>query len=117
MKWLKPGGYIFCRESCFHQSGDHKRKNNPTHYRQPSGYTKIFEQTHVEEADGSFYEFELVGCKCVGTSAIEFENHKLVSIDTRQEFIKVDLTTSFSNLKLTQNESKLCDSKAPDESY
>ncbi|KAG0590208.1 hypothetical protein M758_1G079200 [Ceratodon purpureus] len=67
MKWLRPGGYIFFRESCFHQSGDHKRKNNPTHYRQPSDYTKIFEQTHVEEADGSFYEFELVGCKCVGT--------------------------------------------------
>jgi len=41
MKWLRPGGYIFFRESCFHQSGDHKRKNNPTHYRQPSAYTKV----------------------------------------------------------------------------
>jgi phosphoethanolamine N-methyltransferase len=67
MKWLRPGGYIFFRESCFHQSGDHKRKNNPTHYRQPSEYTKFFEETNVEEADGSFYEFELVGFKCVGT--------------------------------------------------
>lgn len=28
---------------------------------------QVFEQTHVEEADGSSYEFELVGCKCVGT--------------------------------------------------
>lgn len=28
---------------------------------------QVFEQTHVEEANGTFYEFELVGCKCVGT--------------------------------------------------
>lgn len=41
MKWLRPGGHVFFRESCFHQSGDHKRKNNPTHYRQPSAYTKV----------------------------------------------------------------------------
>lgn len=41
MKWLRPGGHVFIRESCFHQSGDHKRKNNPTHYRQPSQYTKV----------------------------------------------------------------------------
>ncbi|KAM7267532.1 hypothetical protein ACFE04_009698 [Oxalis oulophora] len=41
VKWLKPGGYIFFRESCFHQSGDSKRKYNPTHYREPRFYTKI----------------------------------------------------------------------------
>lgn len=41
VKWLKVGGYIFFRESCFHQSGDHKRKNNPTHYRVPRFYTKV----------------------------------------------------------------------------
>lgn len=41
VKWLKVGGYIFFRESCFHQSGDHKRKCNPTHYREPSFYTKV----------------------------------------------------------------------------
>lgn len=41
MEWLRPGGYIFFRESCFHQSGDHKRKNNPTHYRQPNEYTNV----------------------------------------------------------------------------
>ncbi|KAF2317475.1 hypothetical protein GH714_022616 [Hevea brasiliensis] len=35
VKWLKVGGYIFFRESCFHQSGDSKRKYNPTHYRSP----------------------------------------------------------------------------------
>ncbi|KAL7261968.1 hypothetical protein ACSBR1_000376 [Camellia fascicularis] len=36
VKWLKVGGFIFSRESCFHQSGDCKRKNNLTHYREPS---------------------------------------------------------------------------------
>nr|AFK34653.1 unknown [Lotus japonicus] len=40
IKWLNVGGYIFFRESCFHQSGDSKRKYNPTHYREPRFYTK-----------------------------------------------------------------------------
>lgn len=41
VKWLKVGGFIFFRESCFHQSGDSKRKVNPTHYREPRFYTKV----------------------------------------------------------------------------
>ncbi|CAL5406145.1 unnamed protein product [Camellia sinensis] len=41
VKWLKVGGFIFFRESCFHQSGDCKRKNNLTHYREPRYYTKV----------------------------------------------------------------------------
>lgn len=41
LKWVKVGGHIFFRESCFHQSGDHKRKSNPTHYREPRFYTKV----------------------------------------------------------------------------
>ena len=28
---------------------------------------QFFEQVHIGDADGSFYEFELVGFKCVGT--------------------------------------------------
>lgn len=44
VKWLKPGGHIFFRESCFHQSGDSKRKVNPTHYREPRFYTKVILQ-------------------------------------------------------------------------
>ncbi|KAL6010125.1 Phosphoethanolamine N-methyltransferase [Asimina triloba] len=44
MKWLKVGGYVFFRESCFHQSGDCKRKSNPTHYREPRFYTKKMKQ-------------------------------------------------------------------------
>lgn len=30
---VKEGGTVFFRESCFRQSGDRARKNNPTHYR------------------------------------------------------------------------------------
>lgn len=30
---VKEGGIVFFRESCFRQSGDKARKNNPTHYR------------------------------------------------------------------------------------
>ncbi|KAG6499956.1 hypothetical protein ZIOFF_039770 [Zingiber officinale] len=41
VKWVKVGGYIFFRESCFHQSGDSRRKVNPTHYREPRFYTKV----------------------------------------------------------------------------
>ncbi|CAI9113675.1 OLC1v1014322C4 [Oldenlandia corymbosa var. corymbosa] len=66
VKWLKVGGYIFFRESCFHQSGDHKRKNNPTHYREPRFYTKIFKECHLQDSSGNSFELSLVGCKCIG---------------------------------------------------
>ncbi|KAI9173933.1 hypothetical protein LWI28_009075 [Acer negundo] len=66
VKWLKVGGYIFFRESCFHQSGDSKRKHNPTHYREPKFYTKIFKECNVSDGSGNSYELSLVGCKCIG---------------------------------------------------
>uniref|UniRef100_A0A7C8Z6X3 phosphoethanolamine N-methyltransferase n=1 Tax=Opuntia streptacantha TaxID=393608 RepID=A0A7C8Z6X3_OPUST len=66
VKWLRPGGYIFFRESCFHQSGDHKRKSNPTHYREPRFYTKVFKECHMQDGSGNSYELCLVGCKCIG---------------------------------------------------
>ncbi|KAJ0048736.1 hypothetical protein Pint_17057 [Pistacia integerrima] len=66
VKWLKVGGYIFFRESCFHQSGDSKRKHNPTHYREPRFYTKVFKECHVVDSSGNSFELSLVGCKCIG---------------------------------------------------
>ncbi|KAJ8564467.1 hypothetical protein K7X08_000927 [Anisodus acutangulus] len=65
VKWLKVGGYIFFRESCFHQSGDHNHKNNPTHYREPSFYTKVFRECHVNDGNGKSFELSLAGCKCI----------------------------------------------------
>ncbi|KAK9277797.1 hypothetical protein L1049_027353 [Liquidambar formosana] len=66
MKWLKVGGFIFFRESCFHQSGDSKRRNNPTHYREPRFYTKVFKELHMHDGSGNGFELSLVGCKCIG---------------------------------------------------
>ncbi|GMH21383.1 hypothetical protein Nepgr_023225 [Nepenthes gracilis] len=66
VKWLKVGGFIFFRESCFHQSGDHKRKSNPTHYREPRFYTQVFKGCHIQDGGGNCYELSLVGCKCIG---------------------------------------------------
>ncbi|KAG2242135.1 hypothetical protein Bca52824_096023 [Brassica carinata] len=64
--WVKPGGYIFFRESCFHQSGDSKRKSNPTHYREPRFYTKVFQECQARDASGKSFELTMVGCKCIG---------------------------------------------------
>lgn len=66
VKWLKVGGYIFFRESCFHQSGDSKRKYNPTHYREPRFYTKVFKECQTRDESGNSFELSLVGCKCIG---------------------------------------------------
>ncbi|WRX18697.1 hypothetical protein QQP08_011184 [Theobroma cacao] len=66
VKWLKVGGYIFFRESCFHQSGDCKRKHNPTHYREPRFYTKVFKECHATDTSGNSFELSLVSCKCIG---------------------------------------------------
>lgn len=66
VKWLKVGGFIFFRESCFHQSGDSKRKVNPTHYREPRFYTKVFKECQTHDCSGNLYELSLVGCKCIG---------------------------------------------------
>ncbi|KAG5022194.1 hypothetical protein JHK85_018536 [Glycine max] len=66
IKWLKVGGYVFFRESCFHQSGDSKRKYNPTHYREPRFYTKVFKECHTSDDTRNSFELSLVGCKCIG---------------------------------------------------
>ncbi|XVE63972.1 hypothetical protein DITRI_Ditri07aG0063700 [Diplodiscus trichospermus] len=66
VKWLKVGGHIFFRESCFHQSGDCKRKHNPTHYREPRFYTKIFKECNASDDSGNSFELSLVGYKCIG---------------------------------------------------
>ncbi|KAK8558198.1 hypothetical protein V6N13_073871 [Hibiscus sabdariffa] len=66
MKWLKVGGHIFFRESCFHQSGDCKRKNNPTHYREPRFYTKVFKECYETDDSGNPFELSLVSYKCIG---------------------------------------------------
>ncbi|GAB4815755.1 hypothetical protein N2152v2_002801, partial [Parachlorella kessleri] len=67
LSWVCEGGHIFFRESCFRQSGDKKRANNPTHYRNPREYFRIFDDVEIQQEDGRFAHFELVYCKCVDT--------------------------------------------------
>ncbi|KAF5767529.1 putative phosphoethanolamine N-methyltransferase [Helianthus annuus] len=78
LKWVKVGGYIFFRESCFHQSGDHERKHNPTHYREPRFYTKVFKECHASDASGNGYEFSLIGSKCIETYVRNKNNHNQI---------------------------------------
>ena len=42
LEWCQPGAHAFFRESCFRQSGDVSRAFNPSHYRHPSFYTRVF---------------------------------------------------------------------------
>uniref|UniRef100_A0A7N8Y8K9 phosphoethanolamine N-methyltransferase n=1 Tax=Mastacembelus armatus TaxID=205130 RepID=A0A7N8Y8K9_9TELE len=39
--WLRPGGFLFFRESCNHRSGDSKRDFNPTCYRTEAQYSHL----------------------------------------------------------------------------
>ncbi|PSC74355.1 phosphoethanolamine N-methyltransferase 1-like [Micractinium conductrix] len=65
--WVVVGGHVFFRESCFRQSGDKARKNNPTHYRNPREYFRIFDGVQQKLPDGRIAHFELVLCKSVDT--------------------------------------------------
>ena len=61
LSWLRDGGYLFFRESCYHSSGDMKNSENPTFYRTPLQYTDLFSgvkkwDLHSKDA----YSFEVV---------------------------------------------------------
>ena len=45
LRWLRPNGHLFFRESCFHASGNAARRFNPTKYRTP-------EQRRGSEVEG-----------------------------------------------------------------
>eukprot|EP00898_Chlorokybus_atmophyticus_P009086 jgi/Chlat1/9179/Chrsp97S08451 len=78
LSWLEEGGCLFFRESCFHQSGDAKRKNNPTHYRDPDFYTQIFDSVRLVEEDGRTYGLELVTCRCLSAYVLLKKNQNQV---------------------------------------
>jgi len=44
LSWLKDGGILFIRESCFHPSGNIKLGSNPTFYRSPSDYFSLLQR-------------------------------------------------------------------------
>jgi len=69
--WLKPGGYFFFRESCYHQSGTRtvQEQVNPTIYRAPEQYTALITQSSAEVG------FDVVYSKPIQTY-IEEKNNK-----------------------------------------
>ena len=50
---------MFCRESCFKQSGDIKREENPTHYRNPREYFAIFDGVQQQLQAGPVHTAQL----------------------------------------------------------
>lgn len=54
LRWTRPGGYMFFRESCYRRSGDKARAGvNPTLYRQPEEYEEFIKDTETL-GDGKF---------------------------------------------------------------
>ncbi|XP_044126384.1 phosphomethylethanolamine N-methyltransferase-like isoform X2 [Bufo gargarizans] len=62
--WLRPGGYLFFRESCFYQSGDSERTFNPTVYRTPAQYNHLVTSVTSKSGDNGF---DIVMSKSVQT--------------------------------------------------
>ncbi|XP_005096334.1 phosphoethanolamine N-methyltransferase 3 isoform X2 [Aplysia californica] len=67
LSWLRPGGYLFIRESCRHQSGNKDRGANPTEYRDPELYEAFYSSTTMPCDENNFYGFDLVVSKSVDT--------------------------------------------------
>ena len=67
LSWLNVGGYLFFRESCYHQSGNKKRGENPTEYRTPMQYVELCESAQEEDAlnPGRFYVLDPIFGKSV----------------------------------------------------
>ncbi|XP_067103955.1 phosphoethanolamine methyltransferase isoform X1 [Osmerus mordax] len=98
--WLAPGGHLFFRESCFHQSGDCKRDFNPTHYRTPTLYSHLMTSAQWEGSDGTekqVYGFDIVVNKKVQTY-IKMKNNQnqvcwLLEKVSRQANVQGSFTT------------------------
>lgn len=70
LSWLRDGGFLFVRESCFHSSGKGVSRplNNPTFYRNPSFYVQLF-RSAVLEKDGRRSCFQLIRANSLKTYA------------------------------------------------
>ncbi|XP_078689244.1 uncharacterized protein LOC144920768 isoform X1 [Branchiostoma floridae x Branchiostoma belcheri] len=71
LTWLKDDGIFFFRESCFHQSGNHRRSFNPTNYRRPSDYDSLIQSAGIpisgENGGAMHFGFEIELAKSVET--------------------------------------------------
>uniref|UniRef100_A0A672Z467 phosphoethanolamine N-methyltransferase n=1 Tax=Sphaeramia orbicularis TaxID=375764 RepID=A0A672Z467_9TELE len=75
ISWLRPGGFLFFRESCNQRSGDCKRDFNPTCYRTQAQYSHIMTSVQVKDPESSQnFGFDIVLKKQVQTY-IEMKNN------------------------------------------
>ncbi|KAG8003997.1 Phosphoethanolamine N-methyltransferase 3 [Nibea albiflora] len=73
--WLRPGGFLFFRESCNHRSGDSKRDFNPTCYRTEAQYSHLVSSVQAEGPEsGQQFGFDIVLKKKV-QAYIEMKNN------------------------------------------
>nr|XP_026694631.1 phosphoethanolamine N-methyltransferase-like isoform X2 [Ciona intestinalis] len=54
LKWLRPGGKMFFRESCFTKVGNKKLEYNPSVYRSTSDYNDMITSTTIKEGSCGF---------------------------------------------------------------
>lgn len=73
--WLRPGGRLFFRESCFRQSGDVKRGENPTYYRHPSFYVAAFGAVRSDEGNDGVGVLELESSSSISVYRKLKRNH------------------------------------------
>ncbi|XP_038878463.1 phosphomethylethanolamine N-methyltransferase-like isoform X2 [Benincasa hispida] len=66
IKWLKVGGYIFFRESCFQHSENSDKKHDLSHYWEPRFYSKVLKECYAKDDSGNVFELSLLGCKPTG---------------------------------------------------
>ncbi|KAM6435061.1 uncharacterized protein PHA67_000688 isoform 3-T3 [Liasis olivaceus] len=66
LRWLRPQGRIFFRESCFYQSGNSPRRFNPSLYRKPAEYNHLLTSARATIGSES-YGFEIVLSRSVQT--------------------------------------------------
>lgn len=55
--WLREGGHLFLRESCYKPSGDVKRSSNPTFYRSPSDYYNMLKRVRCQFGGEEYFFF------------------------------------------------------------
>ncbi|KAJ4893895.1 Phosphoethanolamine N-methyltransferase 1 [Raphanus sativus] len=64
--WIKVGGYIFFRESCFHQSWCSKRNPTPLTTVNPVSIPRVFQECVTRDAAGNSFELSYDRAKCIG---------------------------------------------------
>ncbi|XP_078491943.1 uncharacterized protein LOC100183784 [Ciona intestinalis] len=66
LKWLRAGGKMFFRESCYTKVGNQGCEDNPSVFRSPPDYNKLINSVTAKTENGSF-SFNVLTCKPIET--------------------------------------------------